>query len=321
MRLQHHNRISQTFQQMSDEALTELLSSVDATPGWGTSRSIEVEGARVFVKAVPVTERELADPTSTRNHFGLPLFYNYGVGSAGFGAGRELAAHLKTTAWVLDGQIDSFPLLHHHRVLPLPRQTRIMDHDQFERYVTYWDGDPAIGAFIKAREASTHAIVMISEHVPHVLTEWLPKHQDRICSVIEQGLGVTAFLRGENVTHFDANLANILTDGSQLYFADLGLFLDADFDLSATERDFLSGHRFLDSAEFLSSLQWPLPGQTVAWSKDYLDALLPYSELTDAFSAVFARLASGPKSTGGYDDAMTERLLAEGVAAAIADGS
>lgn len=71
----------------------------------------------MFVKRIPLTDVEHRRWFSTRNHFRMPTFYNYGVGSAGFGAWRELVAHIKTTNWVLEGACPNFPLLLHWRLL------------------------------------------------------------------------------------------------------------------------------------------------------------------------------------------------------------
>jgi hypothetical protein len=80
----------------------------------------EICGFPVFVKRLPLTDEEKERPDDTSNIFGLPNFYHYGVGSAGFGAFREVAGHLKATDWVLDGAIESFPLLYQRRVIPRP---------------------------------------------------------------------------------------------------------------------------------------------------------------------------------------------------------
>jgi hypothetical protein len=48
----------------------------------------------------------------------LPGILQYGVGSAGFGARREPAAHIMTTKWVLGNEYAGFPLMYHWRVLP-----------------------------------------------------------------------------------------------------------------------------------------------------------------------------------------------------------
>jgi len=88
---------------LSDSALERMVDQAPpGTPGiGGTSASVEVGGVRVFVKQVPVTGRELlpGNVRSTANLFGLPGFYQYGLGSAGFGAWRELAVHTVTTSW------------------------------------------------------------------------------------------------------------------------------------------------------------------------------------------------------------------------------
>ena len=109
---------------LSDLALKRMVDQApQVRPGiGGTSATVEAEGVRVFVKQVPVTERELrpGNVRSTANLFGLPGFYQYGLGSAGFGAWRELAAHIMTTNWVLSDEHRAFALLYHWRLLPGP---------------------------------------------------------------------------------------------------------------------------------------------------------------------------------------------------------
>jgi hypothetical protein len=241
----------------------------------------------------------------------LPIVYNYGVGSAGFGAAREVAAHVTTTEWVREGVNGGFPLLSHHRLLPLAGQTRKRIGEQLERYVDYWDGNPAVRRFIEAREASSHSITMFIEHVPHVLQDWLPLDQDAIGWVIDQAIEITTFLPRKGVAHLDSNPSNILTDGKQLFCADFGLFLDRNFDLTDQERVFLEGHRYFDIAEFISSLDWQAPDQPVDFGDVYKQALEPYRALIDEMSGVFGRLAAGPKTSGEYNDSRIASLLAE----------
>jgi hypothetical protein len=101
---------------LSDLALERVVDQApQVRPGiGGTSATVEAGGVRVFVKQVPVTERELrpGNVRSTANLFGLPGFYQYGLGSAGFGAWRELAAHIMTTNWVLSDEHRAFALLY-----------------------------------------------------------------------------------------------------------------------------------------------------------------------------------------------------------------
>ncbi|MFN6118074.1 MAG: hypothetical protein ACK5CE_00320 [Actinomycetes bacterium] len=310
-RLAVHDKLSSWFVERTDLELSDLLARAAPRPGWGMTRTIEVAGHPVFVKTIPVTDLELANPASTRNHFDLPIVYNYGIGSAGFGAAREVAAHATTTQWVREGANGGFPLLYHHRLLPLAGQTRKRIGEQLERYVAYWDGDPAVRRFIEAREASTHSITMFIEHVPHVLQDWLPLNQDAIGWVIDQATEITTFLRGNGVAHLDSNPSNILTDGKQLFFADFGLFLDRKFDLTDQERVFLESHRYFDIAEFMSSLDWQAPDQPVDFGDVYKHALEPYRALIDEMSAVFSRLDAGPKTSGEYNDSRIASLLAE----------
>ena len=55
-----------------------------------------------------------------------------------------------------------------------------------------------------------------------------------------------AFMNERGMLHFDLHRANLLTDGAQIYVADYGLALCADFDLAPAEREFLEAHRPYD---------------------------------------------------------------------------
>ncbi|MEU7909556.1 hypothetical protein [Microbispora bryophytorum] len=127
-RVAAYAKVSPAFALMSDRRLAALLR--EATPLGtgigGTSAVLDVEGARIFVKRIPLTDLELrpGNRMSTRNVFGLPGFSQYGAGSAGFGAWRELAVHQMATNWVLAGEFAGFPLAYHWRVLPAPAQAR-----------------------------------------------------------------------------------------------------------------------------------------------------------------------------------------------------
>lgn len=72
---------------------------------------------------------------------------------------------------------------------------------------------------------------------------------------VEQALARgAAFMSSRGLVHFDAHFANILTEGRQLYFADFGLALSYDFDLSAEESRFLTRHLAYDRAYTASHL-------------------------------------------------------------------
>jgi hypothetical protein len=61
--------------------------------GGGIAGRKTLMGHRFSLKRLRVTAREVEASSSTRNVYGLPLFYSYGVGSADFGAFREVAGH------------------------------------------------------------------------------------------------------------------------------------------------------------------------------------------------------------------------------------
>ncbi|MGW6532858.1 hypothetical protein [Streptomyces venezuelae] len=89
----------------------------------------------MFAKRIPVTDEETAPDhvRSTANVFGLPAYCHHGVGSPGFGAWREVAAHTMTTNWVLEGEHHAFPLLYHWRLVPGPDSGESLHEDLAEQ--------------------------------------------------------------------------------------------------------------------------------------------------------------------------------------------
>jgi hypothetical protein len=245
---------------LDDRSLRDLVWQQQPTwRAWGGSHSIVVEGHPVFVKRVPLTDLELAEYGTTRNIFDLPLVYSYGVGSAGFGAFRELAIHQKTTRMVLSGVTHGFPVLHHHRVMPrdvaAPPFATALDG-----YVARWNGNQSIRRYIEARQAADHELWLFAERFPHVVQDWYPSNQGRSNEIVEVLCDIAVSLNERSVVHFDAHLGNALTDGHTFYLADFGLALDADFDLDVEERRFLDRHRYYDQGLIL----WCLGNSLVA---------------------------------------------------------
>ena len=207
----------------------------------GRSAVADVSGTRVFVKRVPLTELELRHFRSTANLFGLPLYYQYGIGSAGFGAWRELAAHLLTTGWVQAGRYDGFPLLHHWRVLPDTPPAGFLDEfGGIDGAVARWDGSPAVRARLEAIGRASASLVLFLEYLPRTLADdVIPE----VATELERGCD---FMASQRFLHLDAHFRNILTDGERLCFADFGLALSASFDLTPAESEFLANHLTYD---------------------------------------------------------------------------
>ena len=253
---------------LRDGALRSLLGRTSPTwRPWGGSHRVVVDGHPVFVKRLLLTDREIETDGSTRNVFDLPLFYSYGVGSAGFGAYRELAAHRSATELVLSGATTGFPLLHHHRVMvrdgPAPRFPMELDG-----YVSRWNGDPSVRAFIEAREASRYELWLFAEALPHVVHDWFPTHQHMAADVVEELRGAASSLNDRGIVHFDAHFGNALTDERRFYLSDFGLAMSEDFELDDTERSFLRAHTHYDRALVVWCLCVPLLEMHRALSPD-----------------------------------------------------
>ena len=253
-----HTAVGDALGDLDDRSLRKLVErSQPAWRPWGGSHSIVVEGHPVFVKRVPVTDLELGEYGTTRNIFELPLFYCYGVGSAGFGAFRELAIHQKTTQMVLSGSAEGFPVLHHHRVLTKSEAVPPFPMD-LDGYVGYWNDNQAVRRFIEARQAAGHELWLFAERLPHVVDDWYPSNQDRSNEIVEALCDVAVSLLEHGIVHFDAHFGNALTDGHTFYLADFGLAIDADFDLDVEERRFLDRHRHYDQGLILYCLGYSL---------------------------------------------------------------
>jgi hypothetical protein len=95
---------------------------------------------------------------------------------------------------------------------------------------------------------------MFLEFWPHVVTDWLPDHQDATSSVIEQLCQSAAALRSAGFVHFDAHLGNAVTDGTLTALADFGLVSALDFELNPVERAFVARHRYYDLGVIIASL-------------------------------------------------------------------
>ncbi|WP_327733463.1 protein kinase family protein [Streptomyces nojiriensis] len=254
---------------LSDRGLRDAVAAASALgSGIGGRRAeMEVAGTPVFVKRVPLTDIELQPEhvRSTANLFNLPLFYQYGVGSAGFGAWRELAAHVMTTAWALRNEYTGFPLLYHWRVLPDRPPADFADaFGGVEGAVAHWEGSPAVRQRLEAVGRSSFSLVLFLEHVPQTLAAWLSDTRDGAWMqpggdsfyrwVEDALLRGTEFMSSRGLVHFDTHFANLLTDGQQVYFADFGLALSRDFELSAQEAAFLTDHLVYDRCYALSHL-------------------------------------------------------------------
>jgi hypothetical protein len=268
-RLARYMSVSTSLALLSDRRLATLVEEAQRIGSGigGTSILLAIEGMPVFAKVVSLTDRERLpeNSMSTANLFHLPLFYQYGVGSTGFGVWRELAAHVMTTNGVLGKQCECFPLLYHWRVLPgpFPMQAPASDEQvEIERMVAYWEDSSAVRERLEAIARASAQVVLFLEYIPQNLQEWLTAQVasggeavELANARVERSLqtGVAA-MKAMGLLHFDTHFHNILTDGRQLYFADFGLATSPHFELSETEVAFLGMHERHDACDTVTQL-------------------------------------------------------------------
>jgi hypothetical protein len=265
-RLARRDAVAAKLSSLSDKEIRSLLDAgTQPRIGiGGTTHSIEVAGSPVFVKAIKLSKLEVdAGPSDTRNLFGLPPWYHYGVGegSTGFNAWREVATHEMVSDWVMRDNRGAFPLLYHWRIVPDVGR-RELDDDDIVRAVKFWADSAEVETRLRALSASTTVVAVFIEHVPLVLRGWLDRQlasgredmAGSVQGVLDQLLAAATQMRAHGVVHFDAHLDNVLTTGHQVVVSDFGLAAAADFQLDDAEKPFLTTHADHDVAYCLAEL-------------------------------------------------------------------
>lgn len=258
-RIETYDALASKLSLLSQDRLLKLLSNCESVTKsiGGTSAIVRIDKTPIFIKKIPLTdlEKKPENRMSTRNIFELPLYYQYGVGSAGFGVWRELACHLMTTDWVIKGQCANFPLLYHWRILPRTKsEITPQELEKLAWSVNYWQDSLSVRNRLMAKLEATDEVVLFMEYFPRNLYAWLGEKivssnhaADEACEFVERELQqIIAFINAHGLIHFDAHLANIVTDGANLYFADFGLGLSSQFELSAAEIKFFNQHNRYD---------------------------------------------------------------------------
>lgn len=259
-RIKVFEKLTQSLKNQTDTQIQAILKkgkSLNQGIG-GHAYAINLEQSSIFVKFVPLTqlERQTAQENSTRNYFNLPMQYQYGVGSAGFGAWRELKSHQMASEWALSGHCQHFPLMYHWRILPSHANAKSSYWQNIDDYCDYWENNSSIRQRVEAIQQATHHIALFLEYVPQNLSDWLAdkinqkgKEADAAVHFVETNLKqINQFMMKQNFIHFDAHFENILTDGHQLYLSDFGLSLSETFDLSSDEKSFMQVHQHYDFA-------------------------------------------------------------------------
>lgn len=251
-RINTHLELATKLSLLSDVKLTTMLKRAELSRGWGQNGTLEFDGKKLFVKMIPLTNLEVENAYSTKNLFRIPAWYNYGVGSAGFGAFRELATSVKATNWVLSGECQSFPLLCHHRILKIAAASKVTE-EEITSYTKSWNHSKAVGNYIRERSRCEYHLVLFYESL-QPFADWIIGHQDKLSQMFGKAIKTAEFMQSRGMIHFDAHIQNWLTDGKQVFLCDFGLALDQDFDLTDLEREFFNNHRNYDFAQIISTV-------------------------------------------------------------------
>jgi hypothetical protein len=339
-RIQRYGQISTTLACLSDRQLAHLLSTAETAHSGigGKSLLLEIDGLPVFVKRVPLTdlERQPENFLSTANLFQLPLFCQYGIGSPGFGAWRELVAHIMTTNWVLSGECPSFPVLYHWRILASsqPDPVNIEEWGSLDECVRYWENSTSLRKRIEEVNSASHGIFLFLEYVPGTLYSWLSSQLSAgessagaAIRFVEDNLRTTVdYMNSRDFLHFDAHFENILTDGKLIYLSDFGLASSLKFDLSQDEMEFFNSHKNYDRCVTAVSLlhsiitslngkeKWQdalrayLSGKRCEPAPALASAIKRYAPVALTLDEFYQRLKKVTKTTA-YPAAELERLL------------
>ncbi|BAY46408.1 hypothetical protein SAMD00079811_40190 [Scytonema sp. HK-05] len=257
LRRKKYFKLSSQIAQLDNAQLHSLFNnseSNESSTGWGINHAIVLGQSKVFVKRVPVTNIEYDNLFSTRNLYDLPTYCNYGFGSTGFGVFRELVTHIKTTNWVLEGAIATFPLMYHYRIIPFSGRRTDVDRSRLKDYVEYWGNSANAGNYVVDRAHANYELVLFIEHIPYVLETWLRENPNKLQKPLDDLRTTIDFLRTKGIIHFDAHFQNVLTDGEQIYLTDFGLVLDKSFTLTKDEESFFKQNTFYDYGEVLRNL-------------------------------------------------------------------
>lgn len=244
----------------------------------GTAVKIEINGIPVFVKQVPVTNLEMDNMYCTKNLFNLPIYYQYGVGSTGFGVWRELEAHQMTTNWILKGECENFPITYGYKIVKQKNPQNINEED-LKKYVEYWGSSSEIADRMKAISSAKYSLYIFMEFIPKTLHEYVQNDSNANLKIMENDLRSTVnFMNSKGMIHFDGHGRNILTNGKNLYFADFGLVNCLDFDLTTEEKDFMNKHKTYDLALGIDAVCHALEKSTNPEKNEFLKNYLPISE-------------------------------------------
>jgi serine/threonine protein kinase len=186
-------------------------------------------------------------------------------------------------------------------------------------YVEYWDGSSSVGVRAEAVDSATADVVIFMERFPQTLWKSLCSNDGKEnLKQIERELNlVTTFMKSRGFLHFDAHFHNILAGNRHVYFADFGLAISQEFNLSLEEEAFFQKHSDYDRCYVVAELARRVISSTLGkeksevvldtyFSNEKMTVMLPstvasigrrYRPIAILMDKFFRSLREGSKST------------------------
>lgn len=266
-RVDEAQSISYMLAGLDDASVRMLIAAADSVGIGigGTTKTVRIGGTTVFVKQLPLSSIEEADPTATTSQLHLPFVSHYGIGSPTHAVGRELAAHQATSEWVQTGAADFFPLLLGWRVVDVKCEADLSEFDgdaSPRRWGRHW---PQVQSKLEAMKEASKSMVFFLEYVPETLGARVRRSLAEATGatvfpdVVDQLLRGTEWMSSQGFQHFDVHPGNILIREGRLLFTDFGLALHREFDLTPEEEASMLTHDGFDRDTALMHLfHWTL---------------------------------------------------------------
>lgn len=247
---------------MSSEELIKIF-NLGIKPEFKNNSISKIDGINIFIKKIPCTTLEFNNMFDTSNLFNLPTYYNYPIGSAGINCFRELLTHIKTTKWVLDGQIENFVIMYHYRIIK--KDKIILDQTKINKTISKWNNNYNIKNYLEQRQKAPYEILVVLEYFPNILKNWIQLDYKNIYSYEKQIYPILSFMNKNHLIHFDSHARNIaVSDDGIIYLIDFGLALDLDFDLNENEKKFFKANSNFDYGLGLLNILDLLFSKTIA---------------------------------------------------------
>ena len=247
-RVKNYKLLKNKLAELNDEQILGLIkkSTTYNVSDNTQTKVIDLFGVKIFVKRIPITKNELIN-MSTRNIYQLPMFYQYGIGSLGFGVLRELKSAKMASKYVLRRQCLNFPLLYHYRIIKKIGITSNHKND-LKKHSKFWGENFRITSLLHDKSNAEDYLYIFMEYFPNNIKEWIIEQslqgnlQDTVEIIVKKIKKISNFLKSQKFLHMDSHIFNILTDGHTIYYADFGLAIHESFQLSNKEKKFLNHH-------------------------------------------------------------------------------